>query len=163
MAREVQVTQAGFERLQKALADAQQRREEVIRELSASLDDAMDLEDRSLEAAQHDTTSLDARIAELEDTLARAVVVENHEPDGQVALGSVVVLVNDDRELRVQLVSNVEVSTLDEGITRVADDSPVGQELLGRRVGESFEVELGGHAKRYTVKSVDDDAPPLAP
>ncbi|AFZ66795.1 GreA/GreB family elongation factor [Deinococcus peraridilitoris] len=158
MAREVQVTREGYVRLEQALEEARRRRTEVTQQLSALLDDAMDLEDRSLQAAQNDTTSLDARIVELEDTLARAVIVDNHgENDGEILLGSIVVLHDDhhDRELRVQLVNHVEVTTLDEGITRVADDSPVGKALPGRRVGDSFEVDLGDHRMRYTVKSVE--------
>jgi len=100
---------------------------------------------------------MEARILELEDVLARAVVVQAA-PDGggQVALGTVVVLeeAGQGREMRVQLVSAVEVDALAGGATQVSDDSPVGQALLGRRVGDTFEVEQAERTLRYTVKSL---------
>ena len=146
MAEEVQMTAEGHQRLQETLDKERQRR-----------DDAMDLEDRNLETAQIDLPSMEARILELEDVLARAVIVEGTpEEGGQITLGSLVVLRDDeqDRELEVRLVGAVEVDALAEGATQVSEDSPVGQALMGRRVGESFEVTQGGRQLRYTVKSV---------
>ena len=157
MADEIQVTAEGYQRLEENLQKERQRLEDATRSLAASLDDATDLEDRSLEAAQFDLPSMEARILELEDVLARAVIAQAA-PDGSgvVSLGTVVVLeeAGQGREMRVQLVSAVEVDALAEGATQVSDDSPVGQALMGRRVGESFEVTQGERLLRYTVKSV---------
>jgi len=157
MADEIQVTAEGYQRLEENLHKERQRLEDARLSLAASLDDATDLEDRSLEAAQFDLPSMEARILELEDVLARAVVVQAA-PDGggQVALGTVVVLeeAEQGREMRVQLVSAVEVDALAGGATQVSDDSPVGQALLGRRVGDTFEVEQAERTLRYTVKSL---------
>lgn len=156
MADEIQVTAEGYQRLEENLHKERQRLEDARLSLAASLDDATDLEDRSLEAAQFDLPSMEARILELEDVLARAVVVEAPESGDTVALGSVVVLQEEERgrEMQVQLVSAVEVDALAEGATQVSDDSPVGQALLGRRVGETFEVEQAERTLRYTVKSL---------
>ncbi|WP_104991267.1 GreA/GreB family elongation factor [Deinococcus sp. NW-56] len=157
MAEEVQMTAEGHQRLQETLDKERQRRDDAIAQIAAARDDAMDLEDRNLETAQIDLPSMEARILELEDVLARAVIVEGTpEQDGQITLGSLVVLRDDehDRELEVRLVSAVEVDALAEGATQVSEDSPVGQALMGRRVGESFEVTQGERQLRYTVKSV---------
>lgn len=156
MADEVQMTVEGFGRLQDTLEKERQRRDDAVAQIAAARDDAVDLEDRNLETAQIDLPSMEARILELEDVLARAVVVETSGSDGRVGLGSVVVLRDDERgrELEVRLVSAVEVDALAEGATQVSEDSPVGQALMGRRVGESFEVTQGERQLRYTVKSV---------
>ncbi|MCP2014823.1 transcription elongation factor GreA [Deinococcus sp. HSC-46F16] len=157
MAEEVQMTAEGYQRLQDTLDKERQRRDDAIAQIAATRDDAMDLEDRNLETAQIDLPSMEARILELEDVLARAVIVEGTpEQDGQITLGSLVVLRDDerDREMEVRLVSAVEVDALAEGATQVSEDSPVGQALMGRRVGESFEVTQGERQLRYTVKSV---------
>lgn len=157
MAEEVQMTAEGYQRLQETLNKERQRRDDAIAQIAAARDDAMDLEDRNLETAQIDLPSMEARILELEDVLARAVIVEGTpEQDGQITLGSVVVLRDDDhgRELEVRLVSAVEVDALAEGAAQVSEDSPVGQALMGRRVGESFEVTQAERQLRYTVKSV---------
>lgn len=156
MADEIQVTAEGYQRLQDTLAKERQRLEDAVASMAATLDDAMDLEDRSLEAAQIDLPSMEARIMELEDVLARAVIVDTPQHQEEVALGSVVVLQDEQhqRELRVQLVSAVEVDARAEGATQVSEDSPVGKALLGRRVGETFEVEVGAGHTRYRVKDI---------
>lgn len=157
MAEEVQMTAEGYQRLQETLGKERQRRDDAIAQIAATRDDAMDLEDRNLETSQIDLPSMEARILELEDVLARAVIVEGtSEEGGQITLGSLVVLRDDEhsRELEVRLVSAVEVDALAEGATQVSEDSPVGQALMGRRVGESFEVTQGERQLRYTVKSV---------
>ena len=157
MAEEIPMTAEGYRRLQETLEKERQRLEDATASMAATLDDALDLEDRSFQAAQYDLPTMEARILELEDVLSRAVIVEETQAqDGAAALGSVVVLRDEQRgrELRVQLVSAVEVGALAEGATQVSEDSPVGKALLGRRVGESFEVDLGSSRARYTVKSI---------
>lgn len=156
MAEEIQMTAEGHARLQETLDKERQRREDAIANIAATRDEALNVEDRNLESAQIDLPSIEARILELEDVLARAVIVEAPPGEGRVALGSVVVLHDEahDREMRVQLVSAVEVDALADGPTQVSEDSPVGKALLGRGEGESFEVEVGSGHARYTVRSV---------
>jgi transcription elongation factor GreA len=157
MAEQIPMTADGHRRLEETLQKERDRREAATETIAALRDDTGDIEDRNLETSQIDLPSMDARIFELEDILARAVIVEAPpEGDGQVSLGSVVTLQDEaqGRELRVQLVSAVEVDALAQGVTQVSEDSPVGQALRGRRVGEVFEVEIGDRRVRYTVKEV---------
>ncbi|WP_221088486.1 GreA/GreB family elongation factor [Deinococcus aquaedulcis] len=159
MPDELHVTREGYERLEQALDRERQRREDNIASMAGTLDDATDLENRSLNAAQlhMERPGVEARILELEDALARAVIVDPGElPRDEVTVGSVVVLHAPDqhRELTVQLVSAVEIATLAEGVTQVSDDSPVGQALRGRHRGETFTVELDSGPVRYTVRRI---------
>lgn len=157
MAEEIQMTAEGYQHLQETLQKERQRREDAVAQIAATRDEALDLEDRNLESAQIDLPSIEARVLELEDVLARAVIVEpSPEQAGKVALGSLAVLHDEahDRDLQVRLVSAVEVDALAGGATQVSEDSPVGKALLGRGVGESFEVDLGPNQARYTVKSI---------
>lgn len=157
MAEEVQMTAEGYQHLQETLDKERQRRDDAVAQVAATRDETSDLEDRNLETSQIDLPGLEARVLELEDVLARAVIVEPAPGQtGKVALGSLVVLHDEahDRELQVRLVSAVEVDALAEGATQVSEDSPVGQALLGRGMGDTFEVDLGPNQARYTVKSV---------
>lgn len=160
MPDEVQLTREGYERLEQALEKERQRLEETITSMAITVDDAMDLENRSLNAAQfqQELPAIEARILELEDVLSRAVIVEEADlPRDQVAVGSVVTLEDAEhgREVQVQLVSAVEVNALTEGVTQVSDDSPVGKALMGRREGETFDVELEAGRVQYTVRSIN--------
>lgn len=158
MAREIKLTQEGYERLQKALRHEQNRLVEATRILQEQMETAADYEDTGLEDAKREKMNIEARIDELEDTLARAIIIADHGGgDGRAALGAIIVLLdeNSKREMRVQLVSAPEASVLGEGLPKISDDSPVGTQLIGRKVGESFVVNLGARQAKYKVKSIE--------
>ena len=156
MPDDIPMTAEGRERLEDSLRRERERREEAITTMGQTRDEENDIEDTGMQMGQPDLPGIEARIQALEDTLDRAVVVEAPAGTGEVVLGAVVVLHDQthDRELRVQLVSGAEVSALVGGPTQVSDDSPVGRALLGRRAGESFEVELPDGAAQYSVREI---------
>lgn len=96
-------------------------------------------------------------MAEIEDSLSRAMPIERVEvQDDRAALGAVVVLLDVDtgRELRLQLVSPPEASAIAGEMPRVSTESPVGRGLLGRWAGETFAVNLGRRVVTYWVVNV---------
>ncbi|MFC5847970.1 GreA/GreB family elongation factor [Deinococcus petrolearius] len=157
MPEEIQMTPEGHRRLEETLHKERARRDEAVTTMSQTRDEENSLEDLGMQAGQPDLPGMEARILELEDALERAVIVDTPPAGaGEVVLGAVVVLHDQthDRELKVQLVSGVEVSALAGGPAQVSDDSPVGRALLGRRAGESFEVELPGGTVQYGVREI---------
>jgi transcription elongation factor GreA len=147
------LTPDGFRRLQRTLAHEHARLEEARRVVQEQMA-ANEQENQGLEAAQRDVMATLARIADLEDTLARAVLIERPVgEDDRAILGAVVTLLDVDagRELKLQLVNPPEASALAGELPRVSTESPVGRELLGRRVGETFTVELGRRQATYRV------------
>lgn len=158
MAREIKLTREGYDRLQKALQHEQDRLAEATRILQEQMETAADHEDTGLEDAKREKMNIEARIDELEDTLARATVLADHDGDrDRAALGAIIVLFDENRgkEMRVQLVSAPEASVLGGDLPKISDDSPVGTALLGRKVGETFIVNLGARQAKYKVKSID--------
>ena len=82
---------------------------------------------------------VEGRIRELEDILANAVVAAHDKQGGIVDIGSSVTVENSDgRKQRYKLVGSAEASPL-EG--KISNESPVGQALLGHKVGDEVEVE----------------------
>ncbi len=159
MAREIKLTREGYERLQKALEHEQDRLAEATRILQEQMEASADYEDTGLEDAKREKSNIEARIEELEDTLARATIMgDGAASSGRAELGAIVVLHNEttQKEMRVQLVSAAEATVLGGGLPRISDDSPVGTQLLGRKSGESFVVNLGeGRQVKYKVKSIE--------
>lgn len=159
MAREIKLTREGYERLQKALEHEQNRLAEATRILQEQMEAAADFEDTGLEDAKREKLNIEARIDELEDTLARASIMEDGAAStGRAELGSVVVLFNEatKKDMRLQLVSAAEAAVLGGSLPKISDDSPVGTQLLGRKSGESFVVNLGeGRQVKYKVKSIE--------
>jgi len=158
--RQVKLTREGFERLQKTLEQEQQRLAEATRILQEQMETSADTEDTGLEDAKREKMAIEARIDELEDTLARATILEDHEGGngGRVELGTIVVLSNETakNEMKVQVVSAPEAAVLGGSLPRISEDSPVGKELMGRKKGEAFVVNLdNGKQVKYKVKSIE--------
>ena len=156
MAREVKLTKEGFERLQRALEQEQARLVEATRILQEQMESSDDYDDTGLEDAKREKANIEARIDELDDTLARAVILEEPAGGKTVSLGSVVTLKEEKsgKELKVQLVSGAEASILSAGIRKVSDDSPLGKELEGRKKGDVFIVNLESRQLKYKVVSI---------
>ncbi|GAA5434911.1 GreA/GreB family elongation factor [Deinococcus sp. A31D244] len=156
--RQVKLTREGFERLQKSLDQEMVRLAEATRILQEQMETSSDTEDTGLEDAKREKMNIEARIDELEDTLARASVIEDHENEGRVELGAIVMLGNETtkKDMKVQVVSAPEAAVTGGSLPRVSEDSPVGKELMGRKKGEAFVVNLdNGKQMKYKVKSIE--------
>ncbi|MFK7603093.1 MULTISPECIES: GreA/GreB family elongation factor [Deinococcus] len=154
----VRLTREGYERLQRALDQEQARLAEATRILQEQMETSADSEDTGLEDAKREKMNIEARIDELEDTLSQATVIEDHENAGRVELGAIVVLNNETskKETKVLVVSAPEAAVTGGSLPRVSEDSPVGKELMGRKKGESFVVNLdNGKQMKYKVKSIE--------
>jgi transcription elongation factor GreA len=158
MAKEIKLTREGFERLQATLDTEKARLEEATRVLQEQMETSTDAEDTGLEDAKREKMNIEARIDELEDTLMRAQLIEGRGPEDRVGLGTVVVLHNEatKKDMKVQVVSAPEAGVLGGSLPRISDDSPVGLQLIGRKTGESFVVNLdNGKQVKYKVLSVE--------
>ncbi|SMB92757.1 GreA/GreB family elongation factor [Deinococcus hopiensis] len=156
--RQVKLTREGYARLERALEHEQARLAEATRILREQMETSADNEDTGLEDAKREKQGIEARIEELEDTLARAVLIEEHEHDGRVELGAIVTLTNETtgKDMRVQVVSAPEAAVLGGSLPRISEDSPVGKELMGRKAGEAFAVTLdNGRQVKYRVQGVE--------
>jgi transcription elongation factor GreA len=156
MARQVRLTQEGYDRL-KATLEAEQRRLEeatrILQELTSSSDD---YDDSGLEDAKREKARIEQRIDNLDDQLARAVIIEGHAVD-HVDLGAVVTLQDtaSKEAFEVQLVSPIEAGVIEGDIPRISDESPLGKALMGRKQGETFKVTIKDKTTEYTVMSIN--------
>ncbi|WP_034383435.1 GreA/GreB family elongation factor [Deinococcus sp. YIM 77859] len=156
--RQVRLTREGHERLQRTLAQEQARLAEATRILQEQMETSADTEDTGLEDAKREKMNIEARIEELEETLARATIIEDHENEGTVELGAIVTLTNETtkKDMRVQIVSAPEAAVLGGTLPRISEESPVGRQLMGRRTGETFVVNLeNGKQVKYRVTNIE--------
>jgi transcription elongation factor GreA len=155
MAREVRLTQDGYDRLKATIEHERERLEEatkILQELTGTSDD---YDDSGLEDAKREKARIEQHIDELEDQLNRAVIIENHKAS-KVDLGAVVNLKEKGAKkgFDVQVVSSVEVSVLEGDVMKVSDQSPLGKALMGRKKGEVFKVAIGNKTTEYTLVSI---------
>lgn len=150
--RVVQLTPEGRQRLFDEL--------EVLRtvklpELTTRIQDANehgDISDNSeYEELKEELVLTDARIHELEYLLDKAEEIEPP-AKGTVGLGSTVTIRSDDGEEDTwRLVSPEEADTR---VGAISTDSPVGHALVGKKVGDTAQVETPAGSISYAIVSV---------
>lgn len=156
MARQVRLTQEGYDRLKVQLEQEYARLEEatrILRELTGSSDD---YDDSGLEEAKREKARLEMRTDNLEDQLNRAEIIAAHEVD-KVDLGVIVTLQDtaSKEAFEVQVVSPIEAGVLEGEIPKVSDESPLGRAVMGRRPGDTVEVVINNRRSEYTLMSIN--------
>jgi transcription elongation factor GreA len=111
-------------------------------------------ENAEYHAAKERQGHIEATIADIEDQLARAMVIDPTTLSGdKVVFGATVTLVDEDeKKVRYQLVGQVEADAKD---GRISYNSPLGRALIGRQVGEEVEVSTPSGDRYYEIKKVE--------
>jgi transcription elongation factor GreA len=121
----------------------------------AIADDSNLAENSEYQAAKADQELNEARIAELEDKLARAEVIDVSKLSGDtIKFGAIVTLIDEDSgEKKVwQIVGEPEA---DANKGKISVTSPIARALIGKNKRDTVEVEAPGGAKTYKVRKVD--------
>ncbi len=112
-------------------------------------------ENAEYQAAKTEQEINEARIAELEDKLARADVIDVAKLSGDtITFGATVTLIEEDSgEKKVwQIVGEPEA---DAHKGRISVTSPIARALIGKTKGEIVEVEAPGGAKAYQIRKIE--------
>jgi len=158
MAKRIPISRHGFEKLReklKHLRDVEMKRAERALGVAREHGDISDSGD--YESARSEIWLLEKRIAEIEERLSLAEIVESCEScTDTVAFGAKVVL----KDLETSEIETV--SLVGEGETALYKDaasvgSPLGQSLIGRKVGDQFEVMVPAGLLRYEVLEISSD------
>lgn len=107
-------------------------------------------ENAEYQSARQDQDKLENRLAELEHILQNVDIIEKPKSDGVVSLGSTVTLKNGVVR-KFQVVGTVEADPL-EG--KISDESPLGQVLLGKKVGDKVEIKTPAETTVYTITEI---------
>lgn len=155
MAKEYKLTQAKINELEKELNYLKTTREQEVVELIKEARSFGDLSENSeYDEAKNEQAKLYGRIAEIEDILANAVLIEDeNEASGRVGLGCAVIL--KDRAsgtvATYKITGSNEVNPLQ---NKFSDDSPFGRALVGKAVGEVAVVEAPLGRFEYEVLEI---------
>ena len=111
-------------------------------------------ENAEYHAAKEQQGLTEARVAELEDKLSRAEVIDVSKLSGdRVVFGAMVTIVDEDTETEsvYQIVGELEANVKD---GRLSVSSPIARALIGKSVGDSVEVATPGGGKSYEILHV---------
>jgi transcription elongation factor GreA len=126
----------------------------VQRIQEAIADDSNLAENSEYQAAKTEQEINDARIAELEDKLARAEVIDVSKLSGDtVKFGAKVTLVEEDTgEKKVWQIVGEPEADVKKG--KISVTSPIARALIGKPKGATVDVEAPGGAKAYKIRQV---------
>lgn len=145
------LTQAGVNELQSEL-DALVAKRPDIAEAIKSARDLGDLgENAEYQSALAEKDRNDARIAELENILQNVEIIKKPRGDSKIQLGSTVKLKGAGKTKEFQIVGTVEADPLN---GKISDESPIGQALLGKKVGDSADITTPVETITYKITAI---------
>ena len=143
------LTYAGLKALEDELENLKVvKRKEVAGKIKEARENA------EYDAAKDEQRDIEARIEELEGILKNAEVVVEDEVDlDKINVGCKVKVfdITFDEEMEFNIVGSTEVNSL-EG--KISNESPVGQALMGKKVGDTVDVETQAGVIQYKVLDI---------
>ena len=150
------MTSAGYSTLESELKHRQQvERPRIIQQITDARTHGDLSENAEYHAAKEQQAHNEGRIAELEDKLARADVIDVSKLSGDtIKFGATVTLVAEDTDKKQvwQIVGEPEA---DAKKGRISITSPLARALVNKKKGDSVEVVTPGGARAYEVKKVE--------
>ncbi|MEK7605177.1 MAG: transcription elongation factor GreA [Patescibacteria group bacterium] len=154
--KKIYLTKSGLEDLKKEHEELTKvKRPEVVSRVSDARNQGDLSENAEYVAAREELSFIDGRIDELEELLKQVSLIE--EGAGTrggylVELGSKVTLKIDGKEEVYRVVGEWEADPAEK---KISHESPLGKALLGKKIGESVEVEAPAGKINYTIVSLN--------
>ena len=150
MNKKYQITDSGRKELEKELAELNSRRGEIAEKIAEARSFGDLSENAEYDAAREEQGLLETRVIEIEDILQHASIIKAADAT-VVGLGSAVELKNSDRTVTYTVVGPVEADPM-EG--KISDESPIGQALMGKKVGDEVTISTPKGEIVYTISSL---------
>ena len=154
MAKEYKITSLRLADLEKELNYLKTTRGREVAAMIAEARSYGDLSENSeYDAAKNEQAKLYGRIAEIEDILSHAVIIEDeNEASGRVGLGCTVVVRDaNGKETTYSITGSQEANPM---LFKLSDDSPFGRAAVGKAPGETFMVNAPAGSYEMLVLDV---------
>ena len=155
MAKEYKITSLRLSDLEKELNYLKTTREREVAAMIAEARSYGDLSENSeYDAAKNEQAKLYGRIAEIEDILSHAVIIEDeNEATGRVGLGCSVPVRDQQtgEEPTYRITGSQEANPME---YKLSDDSPFGRAIVGKSAGDTFTVQAPAGAFQMQVINV---------
>lgn len=156
MAKQIVVTEASFKKLKEELDYLKNvKRKEAAENVGIARSFGDLSENSEYDEAKNEQAKIEAQIAELEDNIAHAKVIADHEiATDTVSVGVTVTLydVDFDEEVAYTIVSSREVDPLN---NMISDQSPIGKALIGTKIGSTVTVDVPDGTAQFKVLNIE--------
>ncbi len=150
MKKTYQITEKGKGDLEVELTDLKSRRGEIAEKIAVARDFGDLRENAEYDAARKEQGLVETRIAEIEEILQNAEIIQSSDGSA-VVLGSTVELQSSDKTVTYTVVGPVEADPL---AGKISNESPIGKELMGKKVGDEVKIKTPKAEMIYIVKSI---------
>lgn len=144
------LTKEGVSDLQKELSGLIGERGPVADAIKTAREFGDLAENAEYQSARQEQEKLEARIAEVEHILSNVEVITKPKGDSKVQVGSTVTLKNGSIK-KFQVVGTVEADPLN---GKISDESPIGQALLGKKLGDAVEIVTPAETATYKITDI---------
>ncbi len=146
------ITQAKFDELSKKrerLININRPREaEEVKRLAMMGDFS---ENAGYQIAKGRLRGINQRILDIENLLKNAVIIETKNNTGIAQIGSTVIISRDNKEKEYQILGSEETNPT-AGV--ISHNSPLGSSLIGRKVNDEIEIDLGDRKIKYKIVAI---------
>jgi len=146
--------QEGYETLTADLRRLKEERPQIVDAIEEARAHGDLSENAEYHAAKERQGQIEASIADIEDKLSRAQVIDPKDLSGdKVVFGATVTLLDEnDKPIKYQIVGQTEANAK---TGRISYNSPLGRALIGRRVDDEVEVSVPAGDRYYVVSKVE--------
>ena len=152
------LTEEGLAKLEDELQDLKvNRRKEVAAKIKEAREQGDLSENAEYDAAKDEQRDIETQIAELEEILKNAEVVQDNNTDKDAIKMESVVKLHDveyDEDIEYVIVGSSEADSLN---NKISNESPLGAAMLGKKVGDTVKVEAPAGVIEYKIISVQND------
>lgn len=152
MKKQFHLTKEGIAELEAELKQLVAERGPIAERIKTAREFGDLSENAEYTAARQEQEKTESRIAEIENILQNVKVITKPRSEGKVQLGSTVSLKSENGKTKnFQVVGTVEADPLN---GKISDESPIGQALLGKKVGEEVEIKTPAETTAYKVVTI---------
>lgn len=149
----IQLTEAGYFKLQAELEDlVKNKRPAAVDRLSQARSMGDLSENSDYHQAKEALEFIDGRISELELVINNATVVKGAHSTKEVGVGAKVKVQIGKSEHVFNIVGEWEADPKEK---KISHESPLGKALIGRKVGETVEVQAPAGRVEYTIVGIE--------
>ena len=157
MPKDIILTPEGLDKLQTELEFLQtDKRQEVAERIKEAREFGDITENSEYDDAKNEQAMLERQIAELEDKLRGAQVIDEKAVTNEVVAVGVTVHVKDqktDKSVKYKIVGSAEANPAE---NKLSNESPVGKALLGKKRGELVSVPVPrGPARKLKITKIE--------
>ncbi|MFA5136323.1 MAG: transcription elongation factor GreA [Patescibacteria group bacterium] len=150
--KKIQCTKKGFIALEKELKELNDVKKPLILEKLQRARGMGDLaENNAYTTARDELNMIDGRIMELTDIINNAEIIDETVLKNEVTIGAHITVEINNAVEDLHVVGEFESDPLNK---KVSHTSPIGQALLGKKIGDVVEIEIPSGKIRYKILSI---------